>query len=238
MANKSAETKPTAVRSRDPERTRAEILAVAVREFAEHGFHGARVERITKAAKCNARMIYHYFGGKEQLYLAALDSVYAAIRNRETQLQFGTASPAIEARRLVEFTYDYFAENATFLKMIRNENLLDGQYIKRSQMIRDMSQPFIKAIGGLMQRGHAEGAFSRDPDPVQIYVTIVALSAHHLNNAATLGTVVGQDLTDPDWQAERRRHAVEAVSYTHLRAHETVLDLVCRLLLEKKKHTT
>ena len=32
----------------------------------------------------------------------------------------------------------------------------------------------------------------------------------------------------------------DAVSYTHLRAHETVLDLVCRLLLEKKKlhHTT
>ena len=29
----------------------------------------------------------------------------------------------------------------------------------------------------------------------------------------------------------------EAVSYTHLRAHETVLDLVCRLLLEKKKNT-
>ena len=29
-------------------------------------------------------------------------------------------------------------------------------------------------------------------------------------------------------------HAKEAVSYTHLRAHETVLDLVCRLLLEKK----
>ena len=29
-----------------------------------------------------------------------------------------------------------------------------------------------------------------------------------------------------------------AVSYTHLRAHETVLDLVCRLLLEKKKNST
>ena len=28
-----------------------------------------------------------------------------------------------------------------------------------------------------------------------------------------------------------------AVSYTHLRAHETVLDLVCRLLLEKKNNT-
>ena len=31
-------------------------------------------------------------------------------------------------------------------------------------------------------------------------------------------------------------HTGAAVSYTHLRAHETVLDLVCRLLLEKKKH--
>ena len=35
----------------------------------------------------------------------------------------------------------------------------------------------------------------------------------------------------------RRRGAAAAVSYTHLRAHETVLDLVCRLLLEKKKAT-
>jgi AcrR family transcriptional regulator len=199
------------VRSRNPERTRAEILSVAVTEFAEHGFHGARVERITKAAKCNARMIYHYFGGKEQLYLAVLDSVYAQIRNREAQLRFGTADPVLEARRLVEFTYDYFAQNGDFLKLIRNENLLNGKYIKRSQMIRDMSQPFITAIGELMERGHAAGSFSRKPDPVQLYVTVVALSAHHLNNAATLGTVVGQDLTDPEWQDARRGHAVDVV---------------------------
>ena len=42
----------------------------------------------------------------------------------------------------------------------------------------------------------------------------------------------------PDQQREDRSHDDRqgAVSYTHLRAHETVLDLVCRLLLEKKKH--
>ena len=34
----------------------------------------------------------------------------------------------------------------------------------------------------------------------------------------------------------RQRRVAETVSYTHLRAHETVLDLVCRLLLEKKQH--
>ena len=38
--------------------------------------------------------------------------------------------------------------------------------------------------------------------------------------------------------AVAQAHAAGPVSYTHLRAHETVLDLVCRLLLEKKKTTT
>ena len=39
-------------------------------------------------------------------------------------------------------------------------------------------------------------------------------------------------------EAEDTRDRTAAVSYTHLRAHETVLDLVCRLLLEKKKKST
>src|SRR5665811_248860 len=41
--------------------------------------------------------------------------------------------------------------------------------------------------------------------------------------------------TDRSGKDRPRHHGVRAVSYTHLRAHETVLDLVCRLLLEKKK---
>ena len=45
-------------------------------------------------------------------------------------------------------------------------------------------------------------------------------------------------IADAVQQHHRRRDfAHKAVSYTHLRAHETVLDLVCRLLLEKKKTT-
>ena len=40
------------------------------------------------------------------------------------------------------------------------------------------------------------------------------------------------------WHHQVYKTGYEAVSYTHLRAHETVLDLVCRLLLEKKKNNT
>ncbi len=210
--NKSnVKSKPIKFRSRDAARTQAEILAVAVDEFAEHGFHGARVDRITKAAKCNSRMIYHYFGGKEQLYIAALENIFQQIRDQEAQLNFSVGDPATKARELVEFTFDYFKNNADFRKMTRNENALNGAYIKRSAMMRNMSEPLIVAISDLIERGSTSGAFRRKPDPAQLYLSIVALSAHHLNNAATLGIVVNQDLFDEDWQEERRNHAVEMI---------------------------
>ena len=53
--------------------------------------------------------------------------------------------------------------------------------------------------------------------------------ANRLAAAAGLRNVLVHDYVSVD---------LEPVSYTHLRAHETVLDLVCRLLLEKKKYYT
>lgn len=55
----------TGLRRRDPERTRRQIMDAALAEFADHGFHGARVSRITGAVGCNARLLYHYFGSQE-----------------------------------------------------------------------------------------------------------------------------------------------------------------------------
>jgi AcrR family transcriptional regulator len=182
---------PANFRSRDAVRTQAKILSVAVSEFAEHGFHGARIGRITQAANCNSRMIYHYFGNKEGLYIAVLDKVFEDIRKQEADLNFDKGDPAEKMKELVRFTYDYFLTNGNFRKVTRNENLLNGKYIKRSAAIRDMSQPLIVALGKLLERGFATGAFRLKPDPVQLYLSIVALSAHHLNNAATLGIVVG-----------------------------------------------
>ena len=55
---------------------------------------------------------------------------------------------------------------------------------------------------------------------------------YRVPRSCAVDTSVPRDHTDVQQAADQR-----AVSYTHLRAHETVLDLVCRLLLEKKKNT-
>lgn len=57
---------------RNPQRTRERILAAALREFAAHGFTGARVDAIARRAGSNKRMLYHYFGDKAGLFQAAL----------------------------------------------------------------------------------------------------------------------------------------------------------------------
>ena len=64
---------PRARRQRDPEQTRAEILQVVAGEFAEHGFSGARVDRIAAQMRTTKRMIYYYFGSKQDLYVAVLE---------------------------------------------------------------------------------------------------------------------------------------------------------------------
>src|SRR5664280_113259 len=72
-------------RQRNPERTRDEILLVATAEFAPVGYSGARVDNITALTRTTKPMIYYYFGGKEQLYVAVLEQAYGDIRAIEQQ---------------------------------------------------------------------------------------------------------------------------------------------------------
>ncbi|MFD4565213.1 TetR family transcriptional regulator [Streptomyces sp. NPDC058467] len=53
---------------RDSSATKARLLDAAFTEFAAYGIAGARVDRIAEAAGANKRLIYAYFGNKEQLF--------------------------------------------------------------------------------------------------------------------------------------------------------------------------
>ena len=54
--------------TRDPEATKQRILHAALREFSDKGIAGARVDAIAARACVNKRMLYYYFGSKEDLF--------------------------------------------------------------------------------------------------------------------------------------------------------------------------
>jgi AcrR family transcriptional regulator len=69
----------------DAQATRRRLLDAAYREFARYGLAGARVERIGEAADSNKAQIYHYFGGKTQLFDVVLER---AIGEMEAEVPF------------------------------------------------------------------------------------------------------------------------------------------------------
>src|ERR1700761_2110830 len=91
--SKPREPAPRRGNTRDPESTSAAILAAAVKEFTERGFEGARIDSIAQRAGVNKRMLYHYFGNKEALYVAVLEGSYTAIRSAENGLHLSDRDP-------------------------------------------------------------------------------------------------------------------------------------------------
>lgn len=203
--------RPATKAVRDPERTSAAILAAAVKEFMEKGYSGARINEIAKRAGANKRMLYHYFGDKEALYLAVLEGAYVAIRSAESKLHLADHDPVEGIRELALFTWRYFIEHPEFLSLLQTENLMKAKHLKRSARIFDLHSPLVAVISELLKRGAAKGVFRADADPVKVYVSIASLGAFYLSNRYTLSTIFRRELTEPKALAEWGDHIASMI---------------------------
>lgn len=211
LATKKSIPKRANGNARDPERTRAVILAAAMEEITGKGLGGARVDEIADRAGINKRMIYHYFGDKEGLYLAVLEAAYEEIRSEEIKLDLGKRDPIEGMRELVAFTWNYYRDHPEFLSLLATENLHRATYLKRSKKIRELHSPFVGMIDDLLQRGAKAKMFRKGVDPVELYITIAALGFFYMSNRYTLSTIFGRDLTAPKALEARGKHLIDVV---------------------------
>jgi AcrR family transcriptional regulator len=211
----SARVRSGAPAKRNAVATRQRILDVAMAEFAEHGFSGSRIDRISVAADVNVGMIYHYFGSKDDLYLAALEASYKVIREREQMLDVTHEDPVSAMRQLIALTFDFLATDPYFVRLIMGENLMMGRMVQRSKMIPGMTQPLLDTLRTILARGQAEGLFHKDIDAEDFYVSILGLCFVHVSNRHTLGSMFQRDFADPDW-LRRRKEIVTDILLGHL----------------------
>lgn len=197
--------------ARDPEHSRARILAAAHAEFAEHGFDGARVDRIAALAGLNKRMLYHYFGNKDDLFCAVLEVNYSHKRESERALKLEQGSATEAIRQLVTLTWNYYLDNPAFLSLLNSANLHQAKHLRGSTQVRAMRSPFIALIGSILDRGVREGVFRSGVDPAQLYITIAGLSYFYLSNQHTLSAIFGRSLMSPRARRERLNHMVDVV---------------------------
>ena len=196
---------------RDPEGMRLRILEAAKQEFATYGLAGARVDRIAAKAGANKRMLYYHVGKKDDLYLAVLEGAYEQIRVEERGLNLEHLDPPEAIERLISFTWYYFLRNPEFLALLNTENLAKARHLKRSTKVKSMHSPFVEMIRTVVRRGVESGDFQVEVDPVQLYISIAALSFFYLSNSATLSVIFGRDLLAKQAKDERLDHMVALV---------------------------
>jgi AcrR family transcriptional regulator len=208
---KSREALRASGTTRDPERTRAAILRAATAEITAKGLTGARVDAIAERAGVNKRMLYHYFGDKQGLYLAVLEHTYSAIRTAEIGLNLTELDPVAGMRKLVLFTWQYFIDHPEFMSLLATENMNRAANLKKSQSIRPLHRPLTGMIEVLLQRGEKQGVFRKGTDAVELYITIAGLGFFYMQNRHTLSVIFGEDLSAPRRLEERGEHIVEVV---------------------------
>jgi AcrR family transcriptional regulator len=203
--------KAPVARRRDPEGMQRKILDAATEEFANHGYGGARIERISRRAHTVDRMLYYYFGSKEKLFRAVLEGAYERLGRAEEQLSLASTPPVEAMRELIAFTWDYYCAHPEFIRLLNSENQHRGQHLKKSTRLSQLSFPLLNALRDLLGRGDREGEFRSDVDPVQIYITIAALGYFYLSNRYTLSRFLDRDLMTEDNRRTWLAHITEVV---------------------------
>jgi AcrR family transcriptional regulator len=191
--------------------TRQRILDAATTEFAAHGLAGARVDEIAARANANKRMLYAYFGGKEELWLTVLETAYAAKRGEERAVVVDGLDPREAMAALVRFNLRYTAAHPEFVALLNQENVHRAAHLTRSARVRALYSPLLETLAAVLARGVGAGVFRAGVDPRQLYITIVAVGHFYCANIHTLSAILGEDLASDAALALREAHAVEVV---------------------------
>jgi TetR/AcrR family transcriptional regulator len=206
------------VKKRDKAATRARILQAAMQEFAAKGLD-ARIEDIAAIAGANRRMAYYYFGSKEGLYLAALETTYLELVQRERAIDVDTLDPLEAIAALVSSKFEHYVKYPHYVEFVKIENLYKARHLKTSRRIAEMRAPLLSIIKRVLQRGEALGVLRKGVDPLDLYISICALGFFVFSNKYTLGAIFGADLMSVKSLRRRRQVIIDMVSAYLSRDH-------------------
>ena len=198
VSNSGINKKPVRGRPVGQVATRENILRAAIDVFAKQGFAGARVEKISKAARTTDRMIYYYFGSKERLFVAALETIYKELGDAEAALDLSGLAPDEALCAILRFTWNHYLTHPEMLSLLNNENLLQGRHVSRSKRVKELSFPFVSILSEVLARGTKEKRFRPNIDARDLYVAMCSLGYFYLSNRYTLSAFLGANLMAPD----------------------------------------
>jgi TetR/AcrR family transcriptional regulator len=181
------------VMARNPARARERILSAALKEFAANGFDGARVDEIAKSAAINKRMLYHYFGKKENLFREVL-------RRKIAERQAWAENLSGEPDETLPFWFEASCKDANWVRLLSWEALQDPE--KKLIDEKNRRAATTRGLKRIRQR-QTRGQISSDFDPRHVMLTMRSLTMFPVAFPQLTRLIMGRSAFDPKFQKER-----------------------------------
>ena len=195
---------------RKAEATKANILAIAITEFSERGFDGARINVIAEKAKINKERIYAYFESKEGLYTAVVDETYGRVVTAEEPLSALTENDAERmTERIISLYFDFHRAHPEFSRILVWENLGGGGYAKDFGTRR---KKIFGHLAAIYDAGRRRGVFKNDVSFESYIFTLTAVSFFYFSNLRTMSRTLSLNLSDTDVTGRIVRECIALLS--------------------------
>lgn len=194
-------------RERNAAKSSRDILNAAEDCFAEKGFYGARIDEIALRANINKRMIYEYYGSKENLYKQVLFTVYKRMEDVESAILNTDLQGEDLIRSIINNYFDFLRDNPTFISLVMRENLSHASYLNElpPETLRRKS---LQVLAQRISLGIEQGIFKADVDPVQTVVSLNMVCFANFSNRFTLPRLFEQDIEDENILNTRKNHTI------------------------------
>ena len=201
---------PKAAAKRNPERTKGRLLRAAIRLFSAKGYHGVSVDEIVGLARTNKRMVYHYFGSKNDIYLAALVEVFSRLSDAEIQVSEEATRPDEKLQHLLAAYFRFLDQNPEFVRLLLWENLAQGRHIGLHPELVNKN-PFMDRFRAIIHEGVATGIFRAPQDIKHLLINFIALCFIYYSNHYSLAISLRMNLDSPRNRALRLEQATNLV---------------------------
>lgn len=202
-----------ASRGHQPEERRQAILNASLREFAEQGMAGARMDTIAERAGVNKALLYYYFEDKDSLYAALLDSVFQRFRTQLFKVFEADATPGQRILTYARIHFDLIAASPYYARIFQGE--LSNSRAELSPLLRRILNEFSLPLGqkliAVLEQGIASGEF-RAVDPMNFISSMIAVIVHYFAVGPLIRELRGSDPFAPANIVARRRAVLDFIA--------------------------
>ena len=147
------------------------MFAAATAEFAAHGYAGANMDRLARAARLNKAMIYYHFGSKAALYRAILVDMFDDVGRRVRDVAQSADSPENKIRGFVAAIADAAAAHPHFPPIWMRELAEGARHVDAATLA--YARDVVAMLAAIISEGRAAGRFTA-ANPVIVHAGIIA----------------------------------------------------------------